>query len=138
MTHKNTALTTAVFFFVIWLSILYAGADHPPPSGFILVIIFDLVASLIIYFRVPVYIEWQITHKTNRLLQVGLEGFLAGIVIALITALTSSGEPSVTLTPIDKIIWFAVLGIVGAINAVLVNYFSIFISKVFTKFNRNT
>ena len=107
-------------------------------QGSFSVIIFDLVATLIIYFRVPVYIEWQITHKTNRLLQVGLEGFLAGIVIALITALTSSGEPSVTLTPIDKIIWFAVLGIVGAINAVLVNYFSIFISKVFTKFNRNT
>ena len=136
MTHKNTALTTAVGFFVIWLGVLYAGADHPPPPGFILVIIFDLAAALIIYFRVPVYIDWQITRKTNRLIQVSFEGFLAGIVIALITALTSGGEPGVPLTPIDKIIWFAVLGTVGVINAVSVYYFSVLLSKTITRFDR--
>ena len=129
MTHRNTALVTSVVFFVIWFCVLYAGADHPPPSGFILVIIFDLVASLIIYFRVPVYIDWQLTHKTNRLIQVCFEGFLAGIVIALITSLTSSGEAGVTLTPIDKMIWFAVLGVVGLLNSLLVYYFGVFISN---------
>ena len=32
MTHKKTALITASLFFILWLGILYAGADHPPVS----------------------------------------------------------------------------------------------------------
>lgn len=40
--HKRTALLNAFLFFMIWLAILYAGADHPPPPGFVFVVLLDL------------------------------------------------------------------------------------------------
>ena len=137
MTYKKTARITAIIFFVLWLGVMYAGADHPPPPGFILFIIFNLAASWIIYFRVPVYCDWHKNRKSNRLLRISVEGLLAGLAIALITMLTSGGEPSVTPTPIDKVIWFAILGTVGIVNAIFVYYLGVFITKILAKFKRN-
>ena len=36
--HKRIALLKAVIFFVLWLALLYAGADHPPLPGFVAVV----------------------------------------------------------------------------------------------------
>ena len=43
---RRIALLSAVIFFLFWLAVLYAGADHPPPPGFIAVVLNDLVAVL--------------------------------------------------------------------------------------------
>ena len=55
MTDKLASVAIALAFFVGWLTILYAGADHPSPPGFIVVILMDLVAAFVVYRRVLVY-----------------------------------------------------------------------------------
>ena len=46
-----------------------------------------------------------------------LEGFVAGLAVATPFALKGSGEPSITMQPIDYAGWFAILGIMGMLNS---------------------
>ena len=119
-------LALAVVFFVGWLVILLAGADRPPPPGFVWVVLLNAVAAGIVYVRSATYTNWIATQRRNRVLRVVLEGFGVGIVIAaLVTVVNPSGEPSVAPPSwIGRIIWFVVLGLVGAVNALLVYWAS--------------
>jgi hypothetical protein len=78
------ALLNAVIFFLVWLVILYAGADHPPPPGFIFVVLLDLVAAGLVYWRVPFYMAWIASRRRNALLFVVLDGLVAGLACAAI------------------------------------------------------
>ncbi len=102
--------------------ILLAGADFPPPPGFILVIVFDLASSLVIYLRMNSYFNW-VNHRTeHRLLKVLLDGISAGVVVGLLLILLSSPmEPGIPhATWLDYLIWFLVLSMVGAANSMLI------------------
>jgi len=129
-TSKRIGLYLAIGFFAVWLGILYAGADHPLPRGFLSFILFDCVAAWLIYLRAPTYINWLETHKKYRLFRVLLEGIAIGFVFAAVATIMNpnGGEPS-TPPPslIDRSIWFAVLGVVGSINAILI-YFGCFVA----------
>jgi hypothetical protein len=46
-----------------------------------------------------------------------LEGYVAGLVVAMPFALRGSGEPSITMQPIDYVGWFVVLGMMGMLNS---------------------
>ena len=130
MNKRKIAFVVASGFFFIWFGILYAGADHPPPPGFIWIIILDLVCSLVVYFRVSTYIDWSTTRKKYRLFHALLDGLSAGIVVAIISILIpSEREPHVPLVLIDYLLWFAALGAVGAANAMLVYGISAYLSK---------
>lgn len=129
MSAKTIARIIASAFFIGWLGILYAGADHPPPPGFILFVLFDLVAAWLIERRSPVYLNWHRTQRKHHPLQVILEGLAAGLVMAALTKLypsASSRLPNI----IDTLIWFTVVGIVGSFNALAVYVSTILLSKM--------
>lgn len=132
MTNKKLLnLAIAVFFFVFWLAILYAGADHPPPPGFIVLIVIDLGCSFIVYYRISTYIQWSRTKYNKRLIRAVLDGLVAGLSVALITVIVpGGGEPSAPPPEfIDKMIWFAVLGTVGSLNSLSIYLIAAFYSK---------
>lgn len=126
MTHKKIALINAVLFFCFWLIILYAGADHPPPPGFIQVIFLDLGCAFVVYLRVPTYIHWIIERKKHRLFYIlrdgVMAGFCAGFIVVVASALRAflGGESDFSSSVISIMIWFAVLGGVGVVNAVMI------------------
>ena len=132
MTIKNIARTNALLFFFFWLLVLYAGADHPPPPGFIFIILLILACALPVYYRVPTYINWQLTGKEHRFLFVLRDGFLAGLTVAFITMLSFAGRvilgggvdgiPSLG----ETLIWFAVLAGMGIVNAVVIYFANVF------------
>ena len=119
MKDWSIASKVAIGFFVIWFGILLAGADFPPPTGFLWIILLDLVAALLVYVRVPSYVTWFDRRRRGRLLFALLDGLACGLVFAFAAILLpGGGEPS--LPPpglIDHLIWFAVVGAVGAVNA---------------------
>lgn len=80
--HKLVALLNAVIFFLFWLVVLYAGADHPPPPGFVAVVLLDLAAAALVYWRVPVYWTWLATHGSRALPLVVRDGLVAGLLFA--------------------------------------------------------
>ena len=118
MTDQKIGAINAVVFFIFWLLVLLAGADKPPPLGFIWIILTVVVCATVVYWRVPIYINWVRTRRPGRHWRVLLDGAVAGLLIALPFALKGSGEPSVTMGPVDYTIWFAVLAVVGMFNSV--------------------
>lgn len=119
--YKNHALVSAIGFFFCWLAVLYTGADHPPPRGFLWVVLLVFVCALVVHFRVPAYLAWICTRRPGRHVHVAVEGLIAGLVVAMILLLLpGGGEPSVTPTTVDRLIWFAVLGTIGMANSVAV------------------
>ena len=134
MTQQRISAIITILFFFVWLAILYAGADHPPPKGFALVVLLDLVAALVVFWRVPHYLDWMQTGTSYRLLSVVRDGLVAGVALALLAVLAKpvlrSGEPAVTPTIGAMVIWFAVLAGVGVANALMIYYTSALMAKV--------
>jgi len=124
-------MVLAVVFFAVWLVILLAGADRPPPPGFWRVVLLDAAAAGIVYWRTPVYAGWCATGRRNRALRAVLEGVGAGIVVAgLVMLFNPGGEPGIIPSWRDRSIWFGVVGVVGAVNALLVYWGSCLIRRL--------
>lgn len=116
---KHSAII-AVSFAVTWLGILYAGADHPPPVGFIWIILFVCLGGLVVFWRIPSYASWCASRRPGRFALAMLDGFLAGLAVGIVTLLIpNTGEPSVAVGFANVLTWLAVLMSVGALNALL-------------------
>ena len=114
---RRIAVANAVIFFLFWLLVLLAGADKPPPPGFLWIVLAVAVCALVVYWRIPTYIDWYRTQRPGRFWRVLLDGLVAGLVVALPFALKGSGEPTVTMQTRDYVIWFLVVGMVGVVNS---------------------
>jgi hypothetical protein len=116
--NARSRLLIVIVFFVLWIAVLYAGADHPPPRGFF-TLLMPLVAAcaLFFYWRIPAYADWS---RSGRIARVAVDGIIAGAVVAGIVMLLSTGEPTITPGTIDRLIFVAVLAGVGMLNVLLV------------------
>ncbi len=118
----NTPAVIAAGFFVAWIAILYAGADHPPPIGFLWLVPFVFSCAVAVYLRFPVYQSWSGSGRPGRTIKVLIEGIVAGIVVALTALLIRSAVgPEIFPERIgDVLTWLAVLATLGAANAITV------------------
>ncbi len=121
---QSVALINAVLFFVIWMVILWAGADHPPPVGFWALVPLVLLAAALVYWRVPTYLAWMDAKPDGRLWRVAAEGAVAGALFATLaivgSVLLGGGEPGVERTAPAIVLWFVVLAAVGVANALII------------------
>lgn len=108
----------AVAFFVFWMLVLLAGADFPPPRGFLWLVPLTAACALAVYWRIPAYVAWAWAREPGRRLRVVTDGVIAGCVAGLVGMfLPFNGEPSVLALPgINTLIWFAVLAAMGVFN----------------------
>ena len=118
MSIRKISVYIAIGFFVFWLLVLLAGADKPPPRGFLWIVLAVVVCAAVVYWRIPTYIRWQRTRRPSRYWRVVLDGCVAGLLVALPFALRGSGEPTVTPQMRDHVIWFLVVGMMGVLNAI--------------------
>ena len=117
MNHRITSLFFAGSFFLFWLIVLYAGADHPPPRGFLWAVFLDAVAAGLILRRMPTYIAWSSKRKPRRHLLALWDGAGTGLLFAgFCCFIPNTGQPGVHRGPLDYAIWFAVLMAVGMVN----------------------
>jgi len=130
MNSKHPAMI-AIAFFVIWISILYAGSDHPPPIGFLWLVPLVFVCAVAVYLRLPVYASWSSSLRPGRIRRVLLDGIVAGIVVGLIALLLPlTREPTIAPKRLaDILTWLAVLAAVGSANAVIVYAFASFLPR---------
>lgn len=109
-------------FFVLWLAIMLAGSDIPPPRGFLWVIAGLVVVCVGMALAIPRLREVGRRHWLRAVLvRTGGIGLVVGLVLAAAFALFSSGEPSAPPTNAAVyLIWFSVVTSVGAVNGVVV------------------
>jgi hypothetical protein len=120
MKPRPIRLVFAIGFFVFWLVVLYAGADHPPPTGFVWAVLLDAIAAWLVYLRVPSYMRWALDRKSYRWLRVVRDGVAVGLLFATIPLLVpGTGEPDVHPTFQHRVVWYLVLAAVGAANSML-------------------
>jgi hypothetical protein len=119
---RRFARRLALAFFIGWLVILVAGADFPPPAGFVLLVVLDALAAGCVYYRVPYYLHWQSVAWPRRLPAVLLDGAAVGFLFALLPVAVQigEGEPSLAPTRVDLLIWFGLVTTVGIANSMLV------------------
>jgi len=106
---------------------MLAGADKPPPLGFLWIIVGLVAICVAIGLALPWLWRvrkrsgvWSVLWRTTTL------GALVGFVLAALFGLGGSGEPSTPpMDGIDYAIWFTVLTIVGAVNGVIVGLVAI-------------
>lgn len=122
MKLHRPAPAIAAAFFVLCLVILLAGADHPPPPGFLWIVLLDLVAAGLVYWRVPTYAGWHADRQPGRLIRVLRDGAAAGLFFGLVTVAFARASRSLETTPApgDIVTWSVVLTLVGVVCAVLV------------------
>lgn len=131
MNPRTLGIFLAVFFSVFWIAVLYAGSDHPVPRGFVLCIFLAAVAGVLVYLRVPTYVEWSRARRRLRHLRAAGDGAIVGVVFATIPLLIpGNGEPTVHPTLADRLIWYAVLSFVGVANTVVVYLISAIVAKL--------
>ena len=109
-------------FFVLWLLMMLAGADKPPPLGFLWIIVGLVAICVAIGLALPWLWRvrersgvWSVLWRTTTL------GAFVGFVLAALFGLGGSGEPSTPpMGGIDYAIYFTVVTIVGAVHGVIV------------------
>ena len=62
-TSKHHAAFIATFFCLAWLLVLLAGADHPPPVGFLGILPLLPVGVLLAHWRVTRYPDWKSQYR---------------------------------------------------------------------------
>ncbi|MGD8474943.1 MAG: hypothetical protein PVH59_12545 [Anaerolineae bacterium] len=107
-----------------------AGAEKPPPTGFLWIALAIALSAVVVYWRIPTYIQWFQTQKPGRLLRVALEGVVAGLVVATPFALLGGGEPSVPMQPSAYVGWFAILGSMGLLNSLTLYVINALLARV--------
>ena len=121
----------AISFGLTWFAILYAGADHPPPVGFMWTIPFVCMGGLVVFWRIPSYASWCTSRRPGRFALAMLDGIFAGLAFGILTLLIpNTGEPSVSPALFTSVLtWLAVIMAVGALNALLLYGLASTISK---------
>ena len=117
MFRNKTARINALAFFFFWILVLLAGADFPPPVGFLWVVLIVAICSAVVYWRIPPYIMWYRKCRFARYWRVTLEGLIGGVLVASFFVSLGNGEPTVTAGPEDYAIFISVLAILGIVNA---------------------
>lgn len=134
MSRRRVSSLNAILFFAFWLAVLYAGADHPPPPGFIWLVLLTLAAACLVYWRVGTYLTWIERGRPRHLLRVIGEGFGVGLAFALLAGAASSllryGEPTVRPQASSYLIWLCVVGVVGAATAAAIYLINLMVIRL--------
>ena len=98
--------------------VMAAGADRPPPPGFILVIAYGVLLAVVVWRGLPPLLNlWDARGGWPAIGRAALVGFLAGLALWALTAVISTGEPSIKVDAATRLIGFTVVGLVGALGA---------------------
>ena len=124
-------LNTIVFFFG-WNAIMLAGADFPPPIGFIWVVLLISMLDFIQYKYLQYFLPQLIKRKHNLFVK-NLIFFVTGGMAVSILILATRYKITLEASIYDIIIWIAVFIIIGIIYGIVFWFFNRFLLRVFNK-----
>jgi hypothetical protein len=100
-----------------WLALLLAAADWPPPIGFLWLLPMVATGAVVVWWRAGVYATAAADGPGRCWAAAARDGALAGAIVGLvILALPGVAGRATELAFTDWIVFFSVLGAVGALN----------------------
>ncbi len=103
----------------IFVLVMAAGADRPPPPGFLLIVGYGALLGIAVRRALPLLLDlWDTRGAGAAIVRAALGGFLAGLALVAVTTVLSTGEPSIAVGPAARLIGFTVVGAVSALGAV--------------------
>lgn len=108
-------------FFLVSTAVALAGADHPPPIGFLVLVAVLAIISWLVARIVPTYIDWSSARRPWRKARVLGQGAVGGVLAwGALGLLNRTKEPSVDPGIAHTLLGFAVLAVIAALCALAV------------------
>ena len=92
-----------------------AGADWPPPTGFLWLEALLAILAMVVYRRVLSRLTAR--SQGRRVPVAAVEGVIASVTAGLVLIALRLGDPDITLDPRDHVVWILVVGLAGAVAA---------------------
>ncbi|WP_045521164.1 hypothetical protein [Neobacillus niacini] len=119
-----------ILFLGSWTTFFLSGADHPPPIGFLWVVLFIVVLDTIQYVYLRGFLR-QLIDRKKRLFTKNLLFFVTGgILVAVFVSILQIIE-SKAISTAYVLFWIGLMVIVGILYARLFWFFNIVLLKVF-------
>lgn len=112
---RRTALLCSTIAFAVTSALALFAADWPPPPGFLWLEALLAALAVIVYFRVRSRLAAR--SRGRRIPVAALEGALASLAAGFALLTFNVGDPDVTLSPRDHMVWIAAVGLAGAAAA---------------------
>ena len=119
VTNRSISGVCASGLFVVAVAIALAGADKPPPPGFLLLAGLIALLCVVAFLRLQAHLAASTPGGWVTGLRVGLEGMVGGGVAMLVLSLCGTGEPSVTVSMGERLVGVGVAALTGAVFALL-------------------
>jgi len=120
VTDNSIALACASGLFIGTVATAFAGADKPPPVGFLWLVAILAAVCVGVFVRLKRHLAARRAGERRRAGRVGVEGMLAGAGLAVSLAAIGGGEPSVAVPLESRLLGLAFAAAVGAILALTV------------------
>lgn len=114
---NRTAWVVAAAFVLV----LAAVADLPPPPGFLWVIVWAAILSVLIRRLLPSALAlWETRGAVAALSRSALVGTAFGWAVWAVASVVSGGEPTIDAGTTERVVGFAAMGLLGGIGAAAV------------------
>jgi hypothetical protein len=120
VSDHTVALSCSVGLFLSTTAIGLAGADKPPPLGFLALVAALAVHSTVAYWRLLANMSALGGRRWGRFVRVGVEGLAAEFALAIVLTLRFPGGTEGSTRLYDLAIWFGVTGVLGVLAAITV------------------
>ncbi len=131
ITLKKIININVITFFFLWIIIFLAGADKPPPIGFLWIVLLVALLDVAQFFYLKRFLP-KLSKKTKGLFFMNLlYFFIGGIIVSILTILTQLNLLSIGL--LNTLFWVASIIIASLINAVCFYIFNLILFTILQK-----
>jgi hypothetical protein len=113
MSDRSIAAVCAAGLFVVAVAIGLAGADKPPPLGFLWLVGILAVLCAGVFVWLQRKLAARAAGVRVGLLRVAAAGLAAGVVAAVVLSVISHGEPSISVPVASRLLGLVVAGVAG-------------------------
>jgi hypothetical protein len=118
---RRVSLVTGVGAGLLLVLLALAGADHPPPAGFLWVVLLGAVTAATVRLALPrALTRWESTGAQPILTTTALLGAASGALVVGLAGLLPSAEPSIEVTSVARVLGIAAGAASGAVGALVV------------------
>lgn len=125
---RRIALLCAIVAFGLTSLLALAGADWPPPAGFLWLEGLLAVLSVIAYLRVLSRLDAR--RQGRRVTVAALDGVIAALAAGFALVAVHADDRDVALDPQDHLVWILTLGLAGAVAAQLLWGLAVWVDRL--------